>query len=138
MSRSSPLAAERSGLYRAPAAPDRLREKAEASGAAWLAADLTPVRTKAGLLRTIADAGGFPRTFGSNWDALSDSLQDFSWRPASGYVLHLTGAGSAAQALGPDWATFLEILGQAADYWKGREKPFVVLIDAARELPAFQ
>jgi hypothetical protein len=89
------------------------------------------VRTKARLLDAIARAADFPSDFGGNWDALNDSLQDLSWRPAAGYVLHVNGGGSAKAALGDDWAIFIEILRHAAAYWAGRGKYLIALIDDA-------
>src|SRR6202008_567126 len=109
-----PLMAEQSGLYRAPASTDSLRERAHASGAAWLKADLGAVRDKAQLLRTIARSGALPGTFGANWDALADGLQDLSWLPAGGYVVHLQHAKDATQSLALHWSTLLEILRQTA------------------------
>ena len=132
------LTTDQSGLYRAPARKAYLRERAGASGAAWFEADLGSVRDKAGLLRVLAHAGAFPETFSANWDALADSLQDLSWRPARGYVLHLRHGEGAAQSLGPDWATLLEILGRTADYWRAHGKPFIVLIDGAAQLPTLK
>jgi hypothetical protein len=130
--------ADQSGLYRTPASIDSLRERAGASGAAWLEADLAFARDKSQLLRTVARAGAFPGTFGANWDALADGLQDLSWRPAGGYVLHLQHGKDAAQSLGPHWPTLLEILRQTAQYWKARGKPFIVLVDEVAQLPTLK
>ena len=44
-------------------------------------------------------------------------------------------AAPAARALGGDWATLIEVLRHAADYWKARGTPFVVFVDDAAELP---
>ena len=132
------LKADQSGLYRAPASMDSLRERARASGAAWLEADLGSVRDKSQLLRTIALAGAFPVTLGANWDALADDLQDLSWLPASGYVVHLQHAKGATESLALHWSTLLDILRQAAQYWKVHGKPFIVLVDDAPQLPTLK
>jgi hypothetical protein len=39
------------------------------------------------LFDALYHACGFPSWFGSNWDALNDSLGDFEWQPAAGYIL---------------------------------------------------
>ena len=130
------LTAARSGVYRSQADVDRLRERALAGRLAWIDADLSRVRTKAELLTALAAAGGFPGDFGGNWDALADSLADFSWRPAGGYVLHLRDSAAAQRAAGTEWNTFLEVLRKAAAEWKARGKTFIAFADDAR-LPAW-
>lgn len=132
------ISAERSGIYQPPADIAALRARIGGSPLAWFEADLGPVRDKDRMLKVIAEAAGFPADFGANWDALADSLQDLSWAPASGYVLHLRHAAPALRALGADSATLLEILGESAMYWKNRAKAFVVLVDGAQELPAWK
>ena len=39
------------------------------------------------LFTALYEACNFPDWFGFNWDALKDSLLDFEWQPALGYVL---------------------------------------------------
>jgi RNAse (barnase) inhibitor barstar len=94
------------------------------------------VRTKSELLATLARSLALPETFGANWDALSDSLQDLTVAP-QGIVLHLEHVSDAKRALAGEWLTFVEILRDAAMYWKERGKAFVVFIDDATELPAW-
>ena len=91
--------------------------------------DLTKARDKAAVLRAVAGALAFPPTFGHNWDALADHLEDLSWHPANGYVLSIRTAPSTQQALGADWAMLLDILDDAARYWRGRGKAFTVVLD---------
>jgi hypothetical protein len=130
------LTAARSGVYRTPQSADGLRERAAAAQLDWLEADLAAATTKTKLLGALAAAGGFPAGFGHNWDALADALGDLSWRPAAGYVLRLSSAPQTQRALGADWHTLLDVLRAAAEEWKARGKPFVVLIDDAA-LPAW-
>ncbi|MDB5926987.1 MAG: hypothetical protein JWN13_5923 [Betaproteobacteria bacterium] len=101
----------------------------------WFAIDLAPVHTKHELLDAFARALGFPATFGQNWDALADTLQDMSWHPASGYVLHLQNVASAERALAEDWPTLLEVLSASTMYWKRHGKPFIVFVDPTHGLP---
>jgi hypothetical protein len=131
------LAAKHSGVYRTPRLLAPLREAGAAARCAWIEMDLAAVTDKAGLLAVFAAALAFPPTFGSNWDALADSLQDLSWRRERGYVMHLGGAGALSRAAPADWATALEILAASAIYWKDRGTVFIVLADGIAGLPEF-
>ena len=136
MTAKTAFTAVRSGVYRTPVHADSLRERATAAQLDWLEADLAAATTKTKLLGELAAAAGFPAAFGHNWDALADALGDLSWRPAAGYVLRLSSAPQAQRNLGADWHMLLDVLRTAAEEWKARGKPFVVLIDDAA-LPAW-
>lgn len=129
--------AVRSGVYQAPPAPGPLREAALRAGLACFSVDLSHVDDKARFLETCAAALGFPATFGRNWDALADCLQDFSWRTASGYLIHLRHCSAFARTAPNDYATAIEILRESAAFWKQRGTPFVALVDGAADLPSF-
>jgi hypothetical protein len=131
------LAVERSGVYRTPRLLAPLRDASAAAKCAWVAMDLHAVRDKAGLLAAFTAALAFPPTFGNNWDALADSLQDLSWRRERGYIMHLRGADALARAAPTDWVTALEILESSATYWKDRGTVFIVLADGVAGLPEF-
>jgi RNAse (barnase) inhibitor barstar len=132
-----PFTSDRSGVYPSPPDLREIRTTVLAQGGAWVAIDLSSVQTKAGLLDAFARALGFPASFGHNWDALADALQDMSGHPANGYVLHLhlQNPASVERALGEDWATLLEVLSASAMYWKKRGKPFIVFADRLHGLP---
>jgi RNAse (barnase) inhibitor barstar len=134
MSSDAILSPARSGVYRAPADVSKLRAQARACGAAWFEIGTKAAPDKASLMADIAQALHFPSTFGTNWDALADALQDLSWHPAAGYVLHVRHANAVRQALASDWGTLLEVLQTTATYWAARGTPFVVVIDGAGEL----
>lgn len=129
--------AARSGVYRAPQAPGPAREAALRAGLACFSVDLAPVVDKAQFLDACAAGLGLPPTFGRNWDAFADCLQDFSWRTAAGYLVHLRHASAFAKAAPRDYATAIEILHESAAFWKARGKPFVALVDDAGGLPGF-
>lgn len=131
------FAAARSGVYATPSALGPLQQAADRAGLAWLAVDLAPASEKVRFLAECARDLRFPETFGANWDALADCLQDLSWRPAPGYVVRLVNAQVFAVASPRDFETAVEILRDAAMYWKERGKPFIVLVDGARALPPF-
>ena len=127
-----------SGMHRAPPSLALLRDAAAAAAKwAWIDIELDAVRDKAGLLQACATALAFPATFGGNWDALADCLQDLSWRHDRGYVIHLRGAGAFSRAAPAEWATALEIFTASATYWKTRGRPFIVLAGGVTGLSEF-
>ena len=128
------LTPARSGVYRTPVHIDAVRQ-ARGPNDLWLDLELRHVGSKSELLQVFAREAGFPAGFGSNWDALADALQDLSWRPSDAYAIRLVDAGRVGQALGADWATFIEVLRQTAAYWKARGIAFVAFVDDAAELP---
>jgi hypothetical protein len=132
------LAAKHTGVYRTPRALAPLREASAAAHCAWVEVDLGAVTDKARLLAAFAAALAFPPTFGDNWDAFADSLQDLSWQHERGYVVHLTGAGALSRAAPGDWAIALEILTMSATYWKRRGTVFIVLADDVAGLAEFR
>ena len=133
MTNTTQFTDERSGVYRTPAEVGELRSQSRAAGLAWADVALDACPGKHAALNEIAQAIGAPAaTFGSNWDALADVLQDLSWDVSEGHVLHLRGKWDAT---GDDRATLLEVLRASADYWRARRKPFFVFVDGAVELP---
>ena len=94
-------------------------------------ANLEPVDAKAGLLDEIAAALEFPGGFGANWDALADSLGDLSWLPAPGYLLLVDHCGDLREACPGDFATFLEILDDAAAAHAAAGVPFWAVLPVA-------
>lgn len=124
-----------------PADTSTVRRAAAGEKLAWMELDAAGVRDKEGLLEACAFSFDFPDSFGSNWDALSDCLRDFSWCPARGYVILWHGGATLAEAMPDDFATALEIFRDAATYWKERDRVFIVLLDrgprgaALRRLP---
>lgn len=128
------LTPARSGVYRAPSHLEAVRQGA-GEAALWLDIDLAGVGAKNELLDAFARTCDFPATFGRNWDALADALQDMGCCPAPGYVFCLQHAEHAARVLAQDWATLLDVLTESAHYWKARQKPFIVFVDGSSELP---
>lgn len=122
------------GIYRAPQAIDELRAAPDLQ---WTAVSLKHIRNKRALLKALALAMNFPATFGGNRDALADCLQDLSWLPHRGCVLHLQGFTGFSAAVPAEQAVLLDILGAAADYWRRQERTFIVLVDGDPALPEF-
>ncbi len=130
------LSAKRSGVYRAPRGVVGLTKQAKSENLAWLDLKLARVNDKQSLLAACAKQLKFPKGFGGNWDALADCLRDLEWNIAAGYVLHVQGVEKFAKAAPDDYATALEILRLAADYWKEKRTAFIALVDGA-DLQAF-
>lgn len=125
------LDAANSGVYGAPGPVASFAQGARASGLACFDLDLADVTGKAAFLARCQMVFGLPPSFGQNWDALADCLEDFSWRPARGYVVLVTNGTAFAKHAAHDFDTALEILGAAATYWLAKGRPFVVVLDAA-------
>lgn len=134
--KSMAFSAQDNRVCRAPADITALRSAAQDAGLRWTGIDLRRARGKRALLNAFARALEFPAGFGGNWDALADCLQDLSWLPEQGRMLVLRGAADFAAAESDGHELLLEILGAAADYWRGQGRVFIVLSDAAG-LPAF-
>ncbi len=130
------LTPQASGVYLAPPDLADLRRTADKAGLAWFSLDLARIGGKASLLAACRRELGFPQTFGGNWDALADCLQDFSWRAAPGYVINLTQSAAMARAAPRDFQLLLEILSGAAKYWETQDVVFIAMVDyQAGDLP---
>ena len=131
------IEAKRSGVYCAPAQVGALQKAAGNAGLAWIDLPLQAVSNKKQFLAVCAKQLKLPPYFGGNWDALADCVRDFSWISGKGYVLHITGHEKFAIAVPDDYQTVLDVLREAADYWKGKGTPFLVLVDGAKDLSAY-
>ncbi len=131
------IEAKRSGVYRAPASVDSMRDQAKKIGLLWLDLPLQAVSGKQQFLAVCAKQLKLPSYFGGNWDALADCVRDFNWLKGAGFVLHIAGHEKFAKAAPDDYETALAVLSEAAAFWKEKGTPFVVLVDGAKDLPAF-
>ncbi len=134
------FAAVHNGLYRVPTAAHTWRDAVLAQNLYWATLDLAGISTKKGFLDACAHTLQFPAGLGGNWDALADCLEDLSWLPSVGLVMHWRNGKAFASACEADVALALEILESAAGFWKRNQRTFVVLLDegccAGRVLPA--
>lgn len=133
---SAALSVKSNGVYRAPAAVALLQTIVRRAGLRWVVVDLRRARGKHALLSACARGFQFPASFGGNWDALVDCLQDMSWLAEPGTVALLRGAADFAVAAPNEHALLLEILGATAEYWQQRERVFIVVSEGAAGLPA--
>ncbi|HEV7822114.1 MAG TPA: barstar family protein [Burkholderiales bacterium] len=131
MTASTSLQPEQSGVFLISRAVATMRRALQDTRHAWLKVNLQGVHDKAGFLAACASDLDFPAHFGGNWDAFADALNDFSWMPADAYVLVFEQTDEFALEAPDDYATALEILRAAADAWRARNRPFVVVLDYA-------
>jgi RNAse (barnase) inhibitor barstar len=121
----------RSGVYRA--SDDAvILEVVRGTGLDVVTLSFAGVQSKESLLKKLAEALGFPRWFGGNWDALEDCLSDLSWRDAPGWVLIFRNFDALPR---DDRGVLVEVLASAAQFWAERGKLFfAVFIDPQRSL----
>src|SRR3979409_572628 len=119
----SPIKPELSGVYLPPAEIESLRAEAKKAELAWFDVNLAGVAGKREFLAACARSLRFPKSFGRNWDALADCLKDLY----ADSVVNLRDGAAFGAAAPDDCATALEILQDAATYWKERGSAFVAL-----------
>jgi len=102
-----------------------LREASEKLGYAFFKVDLKRAANVPGFIKALARDLQFPEWFGGNLDALSDCLTDFSWQPAPGYVITLSGS-ERLRDTPTSFAALNEVLAFSAEQWQRREIPFSV------------
>jgi len=90
--------------------------------------ELKGVRSKKALLEALAAGLRLPRHFGHNWDALADCLMEASWAKGATISIVLLDTAGAEKRFGADWATLLEVLADAAKWWKPRGKALRVAL----------
>lgn len=100
-----------------------LRLAAEELNMAFYSVDLQNARNVPGFIAALKRDLRLPEWFGDNLDALNDCLTDFSWQPASGYVITLSGIDSL-RANPTSFAALNQVLASAVEAWKERELPF--------------
>ena len=92
-------------------------------GQAFYLVDLSHAHNVPGFIKAMRRDLQFPEWFGGNLDALNDCLTDFSWRPASGYVIAVSGS-EMLRATPTSLATLNEVLSCAVEEWERRDVPF--------------
>jgi len=77
-------------------------------------------------LDTFAKTLRFPDYFGRNWDGLRDMLTDLSWLESKSTAILVKQDEPLQQ--NPDYRTLLDILNEAAGYWRERNVSFDVVV----------
>jgi hypothetical protein len=117
------------GVYAAPHLVGPLRTAAKRAGIAWYDLDLKGVTDRQTLLRRCADAFALPAHFGKNWDALHECLRELASSGTPGAVVHWRRGAELARCTPGARATALEILEDAAGYWRSTGRIFLVAVD---------
>jgi Barstar (barnase inhibitor) len=120
---------ERAGVYHlTPGGMEALTE-------ACLQADLELIRVPlketprmADALETLTKASRCPAHEGAHLDDLSEMLSDFSWLPASGYVVLVEDADNLIASDPTGVQKLLEAFQAASHHWQALEIPFWVFI----------
>ena len=73
-------------------------------------------------------AFALPGYFGHNWDAFEETINDFGWAPAAGYVLLYDRVANFAANRPTEWAVAEDILRATASAWGRSGTPFYVLL----------
>ena len=121
--------ASRSGVYRVRT-PEPVAEALRGSTLDLTRVSLRGAPGKAGMLRVLGEALGFPAWFGGNWDALEDCLGDLSWRPGEGHVLVFEDF-----ELDDELGILLDVLASVAELRAARGQPFfAVFVDPQQSL----
>jgi len=118
-----------SGVYAAPRLMGPLRALAKRAGLVWLDLDLSGVADRDAFFRRCAAVFSFPGYFGRNWDALHECMLDFAGRGVPGAIVHWRRGAELARRAPEAVTTALEILEDAAAYWSGSGRIFVVVVE---------
>jgi RNAse (barnase) inhibitor barstar len=100
-----------------------LRQAADELKQHFFSVDLEDAHNVPGFIKALSRDLDFPDWFGGNLDALHDCLTDFSWHPAPGYVITLTGSATL-RANPTSFAAFNQVLASAVEAWQARNIPF--------------
>jgi hypothetical protein len=85
--------------------------------------DLRNARNVPGFIKALKRDLEFPDWFGGNLDALHDCLTDFSWHPAPGYLITLSGY-EALRGNPTSFAAFNSVMASVVEAWEARAIPF--------------
>jgi RNAse (barnase) inhibitor barstar len=120
--------AAKAGVYQLNVDARQLAQAAADAGLAAFRIDIGHAHDKDDFLEHVSKALKFPASFGGNWDALADSLRDLSWLQGKGYVVILEKSKHFCDAHKHEFDEAIDVLKEAADYWKKQGKPFWGLI----------
>ena len=122
------------GIYRfaSRASAKQVRSQLEAEGWRVFCLEGHDIKDKASFLSECAVSMEFPAYFGKNWDAFEECLTDLSWAKADGYVVLFDHADAFELNAADDWATAMEIFGNALKSWHEAGTSMIVLVRGAK------
>jgi len=118
-----------SGVCAAPRLMGPLRTAAKRAGIVWLDLDLAGVADRDAFFRRCATVFSLPDYFGRNWDALHECMLDFAGHGVPGAIVHWRRGTELARRAPEAATTALEILEDAAAYWRASGRIFLVVVD---------
>jgi len=118
----------KAGVYHLSADARALASATASAGLMVVYVDISHAHDKEDFLADLSKAMRFPDWFGGNWDALADCLKDLSWLQAKGWVVILEKSKHFAGGHGNEFKEAMQVMVEAADYWRGEGKPFWTLI----------
>ncbi len=111
---------------------DASAEEVEAIGGGleWhtVVLDTADVESKEAFLQACAETFALPSWFGMNWDALVDCLSDLDVGESMGILIGWRGWQSLAVADPEEFATAVDVFGDAATRWQNDEVPGAVVL----------
>jgi len=124
-----------SGIYllKGTAAASEAKRLVEQHGLAFFVLDGKIVHGKDQFLKQAATALQFPAYFGYNWDAFADCLTDMTWFGADGFVILYDNFDPFAENERDEFGVALEVLQEAAEFWRSQGKLMIVLLSGAAE-----
>jgi RNAse (barnase) inhibitor barstar len=93
--------------------------------------DGSKIERKEQLLNALATALRLPKSFGHNWDALEECLNDLEG-DGEGYVIYYDHIDGLLGAHPDQFETLVEILRDAVESWKEDDEALVVLFSGAK------
>jgi RNAse (barnase) inhibitor barstar len=112
---------------------DAIEMAAQENDAHFCKIDLAQCHTKAQLLDAVASGLHFPPSFGKNWDALADCLNDLSWLTSEIFVIYFSNADRYRDAHEEDFKTLIEILEETSTHWSEQNSPFWAFLSVSDE-----
>jgi RNAse (barnase) inhibitor barstar len=118
----------KAGVFHLSGDARELARAAAAAGLMVIYVDIGHAHDKEGFLADASRAMRFPDWFGGNWDAFADCLKDLSWLQAKGWVVILEKSKHFCGGHGHEFKEAMDIMAEAAAYWRSQGKPFWTLI----------
>ncbi len=117
-----------------PGQEAKLLRLAEGLGFRVFLIDAEHARSKPELLAAFADTLSFPEYFGYNWDALDECIRDLGWLERGNFLLAFRRASRLLGLGAKDFVVLVDLLRQAALFWKADGVIFSVVLLGGADL----
>jgi RNAse (barnase) inhibitor barstar len=109
---------------------------AQAAGLEFVTVDTRKARDKPAFLRASAEALHFPEYFGHNWDAFYDCVAELAAQSGRGKLIVFEDLSGFARTEPEEFATAVDALRDAVEFWAEQSKRLIVLIELDQPLLA--